>query len=198
MGETSDPSSKVVLQLRSARIESIVFDSTLLVAMLRTALVGLMVAAAPVQAGQILRVGVTDGSQPCSYRQQGSWSGMPVELWQRIADQEKLAYVLVPQQNAVTLLSATQRGELDAAIGRITVSPERLPSNRFSPMTSPENTQEPEQEVQELTDENLEACSGGNVTPSARAAIGVEDVVPELNWSALAIGGGRSANSGAG
>ena len=102
------------------------------IAKLRAAVIGLILAAAPAQAAPVLRVGVADGAQPCSYRQQGSWSGMAVELWQRIADQEKLAYVLVPQQNAATLLSATQRGELDVAIGCITVSPERLPSNRFS------------------------------------------------------------------
>lgn len=108
------------------------FRQQVFVARLRAVLIGLMLAASPVQAAEILRVGVTDGAQPCSYRQQGSWSGLAVELWQRIADQEKLAYVLVPQQNAATLLSATQRGELDVAIGCITVSPERLSRNRFS------------------------------------------------------------------
>jgi ABC-type amino acid transport substrate-binding protein len=57
---------------------------------------------------------------------------MAVELWQRIADEEKLPYVLVPGQSAATLLAAAQRGELDVAIGCLTVSPERLRGNRFS------------------------------------------------------------------
>ena len=59
-------------------------------------------AAGPSQAAPVLRVGVADGSQPCSYRQRGSWSGMAVDLWQQVADQEQIPYVLVPaaHQNA--------------------------------------------------------------------------------------------------
>ncbi len=81
---------------------------------------------------QVLRVGVADGAQPCSYRERGSWSGLAVELWQRIADQEAIPYVLVPGATSTSLLEATQRGELDVAIGCITVSPERIRTNRFS------------------------------------------------------------------
>ena len=63
--------------------------------------------AAPIfQAAQILRVGVADGSQPCSYRERGSWSGMAVELWQQVADQEQIPYVLVPAANTSELLPA--------------------------------------------------------------------------------------------
>ena len=83
-------------------------------------------------AAPVLRVGVADGSQPCSYRQQDSWSGMAVELWQRVADQERLPYVLVPAESAAALLAATHRGELDVAIGCLTMSPERLRNTRFS------------------------------------------------------------------
>ena len=81
---------------------------------------------------RVLRVGVAEGSQPCSYRKQGSWRGMAVELWQRIADREHLPYVLVPRQSAADLLASVRRGELDVAIGCLTVSPERLRSTRFS------------------------------------------------------------------
>ena len=88
--------------------------------------------ARPVPAAPVLRVGVADGSQPCSYRQQGSWSGMAVELWQRIADRERLPYVLIPAEDAAALLQATRRGDLDVAIGCLTVSPERLGTTRFS------------------------------------------------------------------
>ncbi len=104
---------------------------------LRALAIGLILATGPllastVQAAPVLRVGVADGSQPCSYRQQDSWSGLAVELWQRIADQEELPYVLVPGESAAALLEATRRGELDVAIGCLTVSPERLRSTRFS------------------------------------------------------------------
>ncbi len=116
----------------SARIGPSVAPGSLLIAKLRAAVIGLILVAAPAQAAPVLRVGVADGAQPCSYRQQGSWSGMAVELWQRVADEEKLPYVLVQGQSAATLLASVQRGELDVVIGCITVSPERLRSNRFS------------------------------------------------------------------
>lgn len=109
---------------------------------LRALAIGLILATIPCQAGPlqaeprqglpVLRVGVADGSQPCSYQEQGSWSGMAVELWQRVADQEQLPYVLVPGESAAALLEATRRGELDVAIGCLTMSPERLSNTRFS------------------------------------------------------------------
>lgn len=57
---------------------------------------------------------------------------LAVELWQRIADRERLPYVLVEGESAAALLQATRRGELDLAIGFLTVSPERLRTTRFS------------------------------------------------------------------
>ena len=115
--------------------------------MLWTVAIGLALVVAPSQAATqlsvapdpvspslqpVLRVGVADGSQPCSYREGGSWSGMAVELWQSIANQEDIPYVLVQGENSASLLAATRRGELDVAIGCITVSPERIDNNRFS------------------------------------------------------------------
>lgn len=115
--------------------------------MLWTVAIGLALVMAPSQAATqlsiapepvtpsmqpVLRVGVADGSQPCSYRERGGWSGMAVELWQSIADQEGIPYVLVPGETSASLLEATRRGELDVAIGCITVSPERIHNNLFS------------------------------------------------------------------
>ncbi len=115
--------------------------------MLWTVAIGLALVMAPSQAATqpsiapepvspsmqpVLRVGVADGSQPCSYRERGSWSGMAVELWQSIADQEGIPYVLVPGETSASLLAATRRGELDVAIGCITVSPERIHNNLFT------------------------------------------------------------------
>lgn len=94
--------------------------------------IAVILAAGPSQAAPVLRVGVADGSQPCSYRQRGSWSGMAVELWQQVADQEQIPYVMVPADNTTELLEATKRNELDVAIGCITISPERIRQNRFS------------------------------------------------------------------
>ena len=115
--------------------------------MLWTVAIGLALVMAPSQAATqlsiapepvspsmqpVLRVGVADGSQPCSYRERGRWSGMAVELWQSIAEQEGIPYVLVPGETSASLLAATRRGELDLAIGCITVSPERIHNNLFT------------------------------------------------------------------
>ena len=115
--------------------------------MLWTVAIGLALVMAPSQAATqlsiapepvspsmqpVLRVGVADGSQPCSYRERGRWSGMAVELWQSIAEQEGIPYVLVPGETSASLLAATRRGELDVAIGCITVSPERIHNNLFT------------------------------------------------------------------
>ncbi len=55
--------------------------SQLPIPLLRALAIGLLLATTPLHADAVLRVGVADGSQPCSFRKQGSWSGMAVELW---------------------------------------------------------------------------------------------------------------------
>jgi ABC-type amino acid transport substrate-binding protein len=59
---------------------------------------GLVIAVAaapfPAVAQPVLRVGVVDGSPPCTYRQSGEWQGLAVDLWTRIATRERLPFVL--------------------------------------------------------------------------------------------------------
>ena len=33
---------------------------------------------------RVLRVGVVDGAQPCSFRREGVWRGLAVDLWSRV------------------------------------------------------------------------------------------------------------------
>ncbi len=83
-------------------------------------------------AGPVLRVGVVDGSQPCSYRERGAWTGLAVELWARVAQSKDLPYVLRPMPSVKAMLEATRSGQLDVAVECINITPERLRRYRFS------------------------------------------------------------------
>ena len=81
----------------------------------------------------ILRVGVLDGSPPCSeLRGPGRWQGKAVDLWLFVAARERLAYTLEPYPNAKTLLEASRQGEVDLGVGCLTITPERVGTYRFS------------------------------------------------------------------
>jgi polar amino acid transport system substrate-binding protein len=80
----------------------------------------------------VLRVGVVDGAQPCSFRQEGVWKGLAVDLWTRVATEERLPFILREWPDIKTLLQATSRGEIDIAVGCINLAPERLRTLRFS------------------------------------------------------------------
>jgi ABC-type amino acid transport substrate-binding protein len=81
----------------------------------------------------ILRVGVLDGSPPCSeLRGPGRWQGKAVDLWHFVAARERLAYTLEPFPNAKALLEASRRGAVDVGVGCLTITPERVGTYRFS------------------------------------------------------------------
>lgn len=94
--------------------------------------VGLALPAGAQQLGPVLKVGVVDGSQPCSYRDGGAWSGLAVELWARVAQREALPYVLVPMPSIRAMLEATRNAQLDVAVECINITPGRLQQYRFS------------------------------------------------------------------
>lgn len=81
---------------------------------------------------RVLRVGVVDGSQPCSYRAAGAWKGLAVDLWSRLAQREDLPYVLRPMPSIKAMLEATRTGQLDVAVECINITPQRLQKYRFS------------------------------------------------------------------
>jgi polar amino acid transport system substrate-binding protein len=82
--------------------------------------------------GAVLRVGVVEGSPPCSDRRDGVWQGLAPELWNRIASRESLAFRLSAWPSTTDVLEATRAGVIDVAVGCINVSPERLLRYRFS------------------------------------------------------------------
>jgi len=81
----------------------------------------------------VLRVGVLDGSPPCSeQRGAGRWQGTAVELWQFVAARERLAYTFEPYATARALLEASRQGQVDVGVGCLTITPERVGTYRFS------------------------------------------------------------------
>jgi polar amino acid transport system substrate-binding protein len=84
------------------------------------------------QAQPVLRVGVVEGSQPCSYSEGGAWKGLAVELWTLVAQREDLPYVLRPMPSIRAMLEATRTGRLDVGVECINISPQRLEQYRFS------------------------------------------------------------------
>ena len=86
-----------------------------------------------VRSAEILRVGVLDGSPPCSeLRGPGRWQGRAVDLWHFVAARERLAYTLEPFPNAKALLEASRLGAVDLGVGCLTITPERVGTYRFS------------------------------------------------------------------
>jgi ABC-type amino acid transport substrate-binding protein len=87
----------------------------------------------PVVAASVLRVGVLDGSPPCS-EQQGPnrWQGKAVTLWSTVASEQRLPYVMQGYPSVSALLEASRRGAIDVGVGCITVSEARLGLYQFS------------------------------------------------------------------
>ncbi|MCP9837519.1 transporter substrate-binding domain-containing protein [Cyanobium sp. N.Huapi 1H5] len=80
----------------------------------------------------VLRVGLVDGSPPCSYREAGVWRGLGVDLWNRVATLEEIPYVVSQWPSVRQMLEASREGKVDVAVGCINVSPDRLKRYRFS------------------------------------------------------------------
>ena len=80
----------------------------------------------------VLQMGVLDGAQPCSDHEQGQWHGLAVQLWSRLANQERLPFVLESRSSAAALIRDVQAGVLDVGVGCITITPERVNRLRFS------------------------------------------------------------------
>ncbi|WP_342640776.1 transporter substrate-binding domain-containing protein [Rhodoligotrophos ferricapiens] len=55
----------------------------------------------------------------------GQWTGISIELWTRIADRLRLGYRLVEYKTLAELIGAVARGELDVAVGALTITAPR-------------------------------------------------------------------------
>src|ERR1700728_109990 len=62
----------------------------------------------------------------------GSISGVSVDLWRRVAEQMEWTFKLIPVSDLETILAGLEQGRFDAAIGAITITPERSARVDFS------------------------------------------------------------------
>jgi ABC-type amino acid transport substrate-binding protein len=114
------------------RFRSLLLSLALLAPLIPRVATGAPSAPGVASSAPVLRVGVVDGSQPCAWREGEAWTGLAVDLWNRIASREQLAFVIQPLPNTAALLDAAAADRIDVAIGCINVSPERLDRLRFS------------------------------------------------------------------
>ena len=79
-----------------------------------------------------LNIAVYDLAPYGAVEQDGSISGISVELWRQVAEELEWEYKLIPVSHMETLLSGLEQGRFDAAIGAITITPEREARVDFS------------------------------------------------------------------
>jgi polar amino acid transport system substrate-binding protein len=81
---------------------------------------------------ETLRVAVYDVPPYGYVDTDGSISGVSVDLWRRVAEQMEWPFRLIPVADMESILSGLERGRFDAAIGAITITPERAARVDFS------------------------------------------------------------------
>ena len=79
-----------------------------------------------------LRVAVYDLAPYGSVDAEGLFSGVSVDLWRRVAEDLHLNYRLTAVSQIDAVLTDLEDGQFDAAIGAITITPERLVRVDFS------------------------------------------------------------------
>jgi len=79
-----------------------------------------------------LRVAVYDVPPYGTVGSDGALSGLSVDLWRRVAEELEWEYRLTPVSQMETILSGLEQGRFDAAIGAITITPEREARIDFS------------------------------------------------------------------
>jgi len=89
------------------------------------------VGAEPPQAAP-LRIAVYDVAPYGYANPDGSISGISVDLWRRVAERLERQFKLIPVSEMESLLSDLEQGHFDAAIGAITITPEREKRVDFS------------------------------------------------------------------
>ena len=77
-----------------------------------------------------LRVGLS-GSPPFVFPDQDPPGGISLQVWEQVAAEQGYDYELVPQANATANLNALAEGQLDVAIGPITITPKRVAQPGF-------------------------------------------------------------------
>src|SRR6516162_6239856 len=79
-----------------------------------------------------LRVAVYDVPPYGSVDPEGLFSGASVDLWRRVAEDLHLTYRFIAVAQMQDVLTGVERGQFDAAIGAITITPDRLARVEFT------------------------------------------------------------------
>ena len=79
-----------------------------------------------------LRVAVYDVPPYGSVDAEGLFSGASVDLWRRVADDLHLTYRFIAVAQMQDVITGVERGQFDAAIGAITITPDRLARVEFT------------------------------------------------------------------
>ena len=81
---------------------------------------------------ETLRIAVYDVPPYGYVDSDGSISGVSVDLWRRVAEQMEWPFRLIPVSDMESIISGLEQGRFDAAIGAITITPERAARVDFS------------------------------------------------------------------
>lgn len=65
-------------------------------------------------------------------QENGSWTGLGIDLWQAIADELGRAYSVKPYASTKDLIDASARGEVDAGVAAVTITADREQEVDFS------------------------------------------------------------------
>ena len=79
-----------------------------------------------------LRVAVYDVPPYGSVDAEGLFSGASVDLWRRVAEDLHLTYRFIAVAQMGDVITGVERGQFDAAIGAITITPDRLAHVEFT------------------------------------------------------------------
>jgi polar amino acid transport system substrate-binding protein len=88
----------------------------------------------PPVSGKELVIGTKEAPPFAMKHQDGTWHGISIDLWRRIADRLHLRYRFVEHPTVQALVAGTAEGSFDAAIAALTVTAAR---NRIVDFTQP-------------------------------------------------------------
>ena len=121
--------------VKNAQLGSVVFSQRLISIPLITLSLLLPISLPIGTQARPLKVGV-HGTEPFLKKTGGIYEGISVDIWQSVAEANGLSYKFYPQPDIETSVNAVADGSLDAAIGAITITPQRI-SNESIKFTQP-------------------------------------------------------------
>lgn len=82
--------------------------------------------------GKQVRVGTKLAPPFAMQLENGSWTGLAIDLWQAISDELGRTYGVTPYQSTKDLIDAASRGDIDAGVAAVTITADREQEVDFS------------------------------------------------------------------